>query len=70
MMIKALSLSGVFGETSPNERALLFFIANRDEDKNLIMGYSDFRVIKQDEVMSGKLVPSMKVSITNYFWMN
>lgn len=40
---------------SPTEKALLFFIAHRDSDKNLGFGFSDFRTIKQDEVMSGEI---------------
>ncbi len=44
-----------FAETSPNERALLFFIAQRDADKKLVFAFSDFRAVKKDEVMSGEI---------------
>ncbi|HEY0426433.1 MAG TPA: hypothetical protein VGC76_01380 [Pyrinomonadaceae bacterium] len=41
-------------ETAPTERALLFFIADKTGGK-YSFGYSDFKIVKQDEVMSGNI---------------
>ena len=41
-------------ETSATERALLFFIADKKDGK-YSFGYSDFKNVKQDEVMSGNI---------------
>lgn len=41
--------------TSATERALLFFIADKVRANKLSIGFSDFRLIKQDEVMSGEI---------------
>lgn len=38
--------------TSATERALLFFIADHVRANKLSIGFNDFRVVKQDEVMS------------------
>ncbi len=40
-------------EPSATERALLFFIAAKGADGKYAFGYSDFRTLKNDEVMSG-----------------
>lgn len=42
-------------DTSPTERALLFFIAEKNSAGKYEFGYSEFRTIKQDEVMSGEI---------------
>lgn len=42
-------------EPSPTERALLFFIAEKGSDGKYKFGYSEFRTVKQDEVMSGDI---------------
>ena len=41
--------------TSPTERALLFFIADKVRGNKLSIGFNDFRIVKQDEVMSGDI---------------
>ena len=41
--------------TSPTERALLFFIADKVRGNKYSLGLSDFRLVKQDEVMSGDI---------------
>jgi hypothetical protein len=42
-------------ETSATERALLFFIADKNADGKYSFGYSDFKLVKEDEVMSGNI---------------
>ena len=39
-------------ETAVKERALLFFIAERNADGKLAFGVSEFRLVKEEEVMS------------------
>ncbi len=41
--------------TSATERALLFFIADKVRAGKYSIGYSEFRIVKQDEVMSGEI---------------
>lgn len=41
--------------SSPTERALLFFIADKGKSGKYSLGYSDFRTVKKEEVMSGEL---------------
>jgi hypothetical protein len=41
--------------TSATERALLFFIADKVRANKLSIGFSDFRIVKQDEVMSQEI---------------
>ncbi|KAK0038632.1 hypothetical protein Bpfe_031576 [Biomphalaria pfeifferi] len=52
---KAEMVGSFWVETSPTERALLFFIAEKGANGKYKMGYSEFRTIKQDEVMSGEI---------------
>jgi hypothetical protein len=42
-------------ETAPTERALLFFIAEKKADKLYAIGFSDSKIIKQEDVMSGEI---------------
>jgi len=42
-------------ETSAKERNLLFFIAEKDADGKYKFGYSDYKKVTSDEVMSGEL---------------
>lgn len=42
-------------ETGATERALLFFIAEKNASGKYEFGYTNFRIIKQDEVMSGEI---------------
>ncbi len=42
-------------ETGTTERALLFFIAEKNSAGKYEFGYSEFRTIKQEEVMSGDI---------------
>jgi hypothetical protein len=41
--------------TSATERALLFFIADKVRANKLSIGFNDFRIVKQDEVMSQEI---------------
>jgi hypothetical protein len=41
--------------TAPTERAMLFFIAEKARDGKYALRHSDFRTVKQDEVMSGEI---------------
>jgi hypothetical protein len=52
---KAEMVGSFWVETAPTERALLFFIADKNKDGKYSFGYSEFRVVKQDEVMSGEI---------------
>lgn len=52
---KAEMVGSFWVETSPTERALLFFIAEKGTNGKYKMGYSEFRTIKQDDVMSGEI---------------
>lgn len=42
-------------EPSPDERALLFFIADKAENGKYSFGYSEFSAVKKDDVMSGDI---------------
>lgn len=52
---KAEMVGSFWVETSATERGLLFFIADKNVDGKYAFGYSDFRLVKQDEVMSGEI---------------
>jgi hypothetical protein len=41
--------------TSPTERALLFFIADKVREGKYSIGFSEFNLVKQEEVMSGEI---------------
>lgn len=49
---KAEMVGSFWVETSATERALLFFIAEKGANGKYKMGYSEFRLVKQEEVMS------------------
>ncbi len=40
-------------EPSPDERDLLFFIADKGADGKYTFGYSDYQAVKKDQIMSG-----------------
>jgi hypothetical protein len=52
---KAEMVGSFWVETSATERALLFFIAEKGANGKYGFGYSEFRKIKQDDVMSGEI---------------
>lgn len=52
---KADFVGSYWVETGVAERALLFFIAEKNSAGKYEFGYSEFRTIKQDEVMSGEI---------------
>lgn len=52
---KAELVGSYWAETSATSRALLFFIAERSADGKYSFGYSDFKTVKADEVMSGEV---------------
>lgn len=52
---KAEMIGSFWVETSKTERALLFFIAEKGGNSKYKFGYSEFRTIKQDDVMSGEI---------------
>lgn len=52
---KAELVGSFWAEPSPDERALLFFIADKTTNGKYAFGYSDFKAIKKDEVMSGEI---------------
>lgn len=52
---KAELVGSFWVETAPTERALLFFIAEKGASGKYGFGLSEFRTIKQDEVMSGDI---------------
>jgi hypothetical protein len=50
---KRAEMVGTFWvETAPTERALLFFIADKGANEKYAFGYSEFKSVKQDNVMS------------------
>jgi hypothetical protein len=51
---KAEMVGSFWVETSAKERNLLFFIAGKDSDKYKF-GYSDYKKVTPDDVMSGEL---------------
>lgn len=52
---KAEMVGSFWVETSATERALLFFIADKTKDGKYAFGFSEFKNVKQDEVMSGEI---------------
>jgi hypothetical protein len=51
---KRAEMVGTFWvETAPTTRALLFFIADKNADGKYAIGLSEFKTVKQDELMSG-----------------
>lgn len=42
-------------ETSPTSRGLLFFIADKNKSGKYSFGFSEYKTIKQDDVMSGEI---------------
>ncbi|HLM59694.1 MAG TPA: hypothetical protein VK308_02710 [Pyrinomonadaceae bacterium] len=42
-------------ETSATTRALLFFIADQNKNGKYALGHSEFKTVKQDDVMSGEI---------------
>lgn len=52
---KADFVGSYWVETGKTERALLFFIAEKNANGKYEFGYSDFRTVKQEEVMSKDL---------------
>lgn len=42
-------------ETAPTERALLFFIADKNKTGKYSFGFSEYKAVKQSEVMSGEI---------------
>lgn len=53
---KRIEMIGSFWvEASPTSRALLFFIADKNAGGKYSFGYSEFKAVKQDDVMSGDI---------------
>lgn len=52
---KAEMVGTFWAEPSNDERALLFFIADKKGSGKYALNYSEFRTVKKDEVMSGDL---------------
>lgn len=52
---KAELVGSFWAENSANERNLLFFIAEKEKEGKYLFGYSDYKKVKPDEVMSGEL---------------
>lgn len=52
---KAEMVGSFFVEPSATERGLLFFIAEKGANGKYKFGHSEFRLVKQDEVMSGEI---------------
>ncbi len=52
---KAELVGSFWIEPSPDERDLLFFIADKGANGKYSFGYSDFHAVKKDDVMSGDL---------------
>jgi hypothetical protein len=52
---KADFVGSFWVETSKTERALLFFIAEKNASGKYAFGYSEFRIVKQADVMSGEI---------------
>jgi len=61
---KAEMVGSFWVETAPTERALLFFIADKNKDGKYSFGYSKYDVVKLDEVMSGE-IKSVEEGILN-----
>ncbi len=56
---KAELVGSFWVETSTTSRALLFFIADKGANGKYSFGYSDFKAVKQDELMSGSEINSI-----------
>jgi hypothetical protein len=52
---KADFVGSFWVDTSKTERALLFFIAEKNASGKYAFGYSEFRIVKQADVMSGEI---------------
>jgi hypothetical protein len=52
---KAELIGSFWAENEPKSRTLLFFIAQKGTGGKYEFGYSEFRTIKEDEVMSGEI---------------
>jgi len=52
---KAEMVGSFWVETSMTERALLFFIADKAANGKYAFGYSEFKTVKKDDVMSGEM---------------
>lgn len=52
---KAEMVGSFWAESSAKERNLLFFIAEKDSGEKYKFGYSDYKKVTPDEVMSGEL---------------
>jgi hypothetical protein len=53
---KRAEMVGTFWvETAPTERALLFFIADKNANGKYAFGFSEFKTVKQDDVMSNDI---------------
>lgn len=52
---KADFVGSFWVDTGKTERALLFFIAEKNASGKYAFGYSEFRIIKQEDVMSGEI---------------
>jgi hypothetical protein len=44
-----------WSETAPTERGLLFFIADKNKNGKYSFGFSEYKTVKQDDVMSGEI---------------
>ena len=52
---KADFVGSYWVDTSKTERALLFFIAEKNANGKYAFGYSEFRMVKQEDVMSKEI---------------
>ncbi len=52
---KAEMVGSFWVETAPTERGLLFFIADKAANGKYTFGYSEFKTVKRDDVMSGDI---------------
>jgi hypothetical protein len=62
---KAEMVGSFWVETAPTERALLFFIADKNKDGKYSFGYSDFKTVKESELMSGSDINAIDEGVYN-----
>ncbi|MGI9036724.1 MAG: hypothetical protein ACR2GD_11885 [Pyrinomonadaceae bacterium] len=62
---KAEMVGSFWAESAPNERDLLFFIAEKDKSGKYNFGYSEYRKVKSEQLMSGAEIKSLDEGVDN-----
>jgi hypothetical protein len=62
---KAEMVGSFWVETAATERALLFFIADKNKDGKYSFGYSDFKTVKESEMLGGSDINAINEGIYN-----